>query len=416
MTYAPINIPAYVAAYSGAIAGMGVSGPIVSPVQGSYDDMTQIAGAFAQAFDVAWNDAADLNNLESAAITAIVSNEFAQRGPATNIAVLKTVANWTVAARACVALVLESDAYFAGQGINPGTGGGGGANDKVRVTGADDSTNYLGTKLVAGANVTLTVLNPGGVETLEVSATGGGGGSVLPLSNAVFVDKSGSGAEPDGSIANPFTTIGAAVEGVQGFGNSDHYTIYCTPYDYQNEELITLPSDLALTFIGLDAGYSNCRLPNMACPGVVGPTTFQNCTVGHFTGDAASDGVADTTADGGGSFIFRNADSFAIVGNNSYVQSIGTGLPNLQNTCGGLLGTYAGISFYGTSCHDTDRDIVVNGAVNLNFGNLACHSLTCSQFTAEEGSNFQGDKIGGAGFMQDSSVFGGTWTGLTDVD
>ena len=69
MTYAPINIPAYVASYSGAIAGMGVSGWIVNPTQSSYDNVTKIAGAFAQAFDVAWNDATPLNNLEVAAIT-----------------------------------------------------------------------------------------------------------------------------------------------------------------------------------------------------------------------------------------------------------------------------------------------------------------------------------------------------------
>jgi hypothetical protein len=106
---------------------MGVSGWVVDPTQANYDAVTKIAGAFAEAFDTAWNDATQLNNLEIAAMTAIVSTEFSQRGPGPlENPVFQTTANWEVPARACIALVLESDAYFAGQGINPGTPGGGG--------------------------------------------------------------------------------------------------------------------------------------------------------------------------------------------------------------------------------------------------------------------------------------------------
>jgi hypothetical protein len=47
---------------------------------------------------------------------------------------------------------------------------------KVRVTGNDQVLDYLASKLVAGANITLTVLNPGGVEQLRIDASGGGGG------------------------------------------------------------------------------------------------------------------------------------------------------------------------------------------------------------------------------------------------
>jgi len=124
MSYAPINIPAYVAAYSGAIAGMAVSGWITDPASADYQQVTAIAGAFAQEFDTVWNSATTLNNLENAAITQIVSEDFSKRGPGPLSSVqFATPSNWARAAAACAALVLQSDAYFAGQGINPGTPG-----------------------------------------------------------------------------------------------------------------------------------------------------------------------------------------------------------------------------------------------------------------------------------------------------
>jgi hypothetical protein len=55
-------------------------------------------------------------------------------------------------------------------------GGGGGGDQLVKVTAADTTANFLSPKLVAGANITLTVVNPGGDETLEIAAAGGGGG------------------------------------------------------------------------------------------------------------------------------------------------------------------------------------------------------------------------------------------------
>ena len=42
---------------------------------------------------------------------------------------------------------------------------------------------------------------------------GGGGSSVAPLTNVIFVDKNGTGT-PDGSIAKPYTTIQSAVDSV----------------------------------------------------------------------------------------------------------------------------------------------------------------------------------------------------------
>jgi hypothetical protein len=120
MSYAPINIPAYVAAYSGAISGMAVSGWITDPKSADYALVTAIAGAFAQEFDTVWNNAAALNSLEVSAITQIAAEDFSKRGPGPlSSVVFATPSNWSQAAVACAALVLQSDAYFAGQAITP---------------------------------------------------------------------------------------------------------------------------------------------------------------------------------------------------------------------------------------------------------------------------------------------------------
>jgi hypothetical protein len=413
MSYAPTNIGAFVSAYSGAISGMTTSGWLVDPVQADYALVTQIAGAFAQAFDTVWANATPLNNLEVEAISQIVSESFAHRSPGPQAEPRFVLpSNWAVSAAACAALVLQCDAYFAGQGIDPGTPGGSGGTT-VKVTSADTTPNFLASKLQAGSGVTFTVLNPGANERLEVAASGGGG-SILSLSNVVYVDKNGTGADPDGSIANPFTTVTAACAAVEGFGNSDNYTLLITPYDYTNEELITLSATLNLNFVGLDTGNQLTRLPNMACPSPLG-ATFQNCTVGHFSGNPATDGIADTSADGGIGFTFYNANAFAVIGNGSYILSVG--LPNVNGatTIGGLVGTFGGINFSGTSFSDSAVDVVASAAVNLtDQSGFNCQSLTCSQFTCDE-SSFNGNKIGGAGYAQNSSIGGGTWTGLTDT-
>lgn len=122
MTYSPINTQAYTAAFAGAIAGMAVSGWITNSNPSNYTNATIVAGAFAQAFDEEWNNNVSLNNLELATITSIIQTDFSNRGPGPlDNSQLQNVNNWTTAAAACVALVLESDTFFIGQGINPET-------------------------------------------------------------------------------------------------------------------------------------------------------------------------------------------------------------------------------------------------------------------------------------------------------
>ena len=56
----------------------------------------------------------------------------------------------------------------------------GGGNNTVKATVADTTADYLLPKLVAGAGILLTLLNPGGYEQVVITNTGGAGGWPVP--------------------------------------------------------------------------------------------------------------------------------------------------------------------------------------------------------------------------------------------
>lgn len=118
MSYTPINDAVFIAAYSGAIGSMSTSGQLFQTSAANYQSITEIAGAFAQAFDVAWNNSETLNDLESRTIQSITAQNFTQHAPSV-VGSYTLPATWTAAALAIKALVLESDIYFVVQGVNP---------------------------------------------------------------------------------------------------------------------------------------------------------------------------------------------------------------------------------------------------------------------------------------------------------
>lgn len=68
---------------------------------------------------------------------------------------------------------------------------------KLLTTSADTSAGYLADKLVAGSNITLTQQTDGdGVQTLEISATGGGGGMTNPMTGFGQMIFGGPGGAP----------------------------------------------------------------------------------------------------------------------------------------------------------------------------------------------------------------------------
>lgn len=231
MAYAPINIPAYVAAYSGAIAGMAVSGWITDPASADYALVAQIAGAFAQEFDITWNSATVLNNLENAAITSIVEQEFAQRGPGPLAAVrFVTPSNWAKAAAGCAALVLSSDAYFAGQGIDPGHPGGAGLTSfngrtapAVIPTAGDYGSGQISDTSSAGGATVLISLNNLAANICAKSGTTATGS--FACAENLNTQATGDNSHAEGNASRVASTgTNAHCEGRNGFaqGVSSH--------------------------------------------------------------------------------------------------------------------------------------------------------------------------------------------------
>lgn len=73
------------------------------------------------------------------------------------------------------------------------------------------------------------------------SVTGNGGGSVPPLSNALYVDKDTTAVSQDGSIGSPFDTLTAAIAAA---ASGD--TILVTPGDYSAEGALTVGKNLTI--------------------------------------------------------------------------------------------------------------------------------------------------------------------------
>lgn len=158
MSYIPTNVQAYVCAYSGAVAGMSVSGWINNASPASYATVCAVAGDFAAAFDTAWADATTLNSLQTSSITAICQQEFAQRGPG---GITSSIAFWQSSAAACAALAQQGNTYVNNQGITPPI-----------IAGAIP----FGTKEIFDVTGTFTV--PSGITSgLFIGCGGGGGGA-----------------------------------------------------------------------------------------------------------------------------------------------------------------------------------------------------------------------------------------------
>lgn len=76
-------------------------------------------------------------------------------------------------------------------------------DEKVKATSADSVPGYLNQKLQAGANITLTVLNPGANESISIASSGGGGGG----GNNLMVDQTPLGT------GSTYGLLGGAIGG-----------------------------------------------------------------------------------------------------------------------------------------------------------------------------------------------------------
>lgn len=119
MAYTPINTPAYLHAYAGAVSGMANTGRLTDPVRADYVAITRVASAFAKAFDQAWDDPTPLSPLVDISISVIVSQQFQGRGVPDIVAnpQLTRMENWAIDAAAAAGLLEAGEDHLAREGI-----------------------------------------------------------------------------------------------------------------------------------------------------------------------------------------------------------------------------------------------------------------------------------------------------------
>lgn len=168
MSYTPVNLRVFLAAYSGAVSGMTASFRLqTSSNSATYTDIATIAGAFAQSFDTLYPGGT--NSLELYITQEICEAVWEARTPQGLGAGFNEPATYNNISRALFAIIQASVSYFAAQGIptNAPTD-----DDQVAVSGNDTTPGFLIQKLAATGGITFNILNAGGNEQLQIDGSG----------------------------------------------------------------------------------------------------------------------------------------------------------------------------------------------------------------------------------------------------
>ena len=157
----------------------------------------------------------------------------------------------------------------------------GGTDEKVKITSADTTTGFLQNKLVAGTGVTLSLLNSGGNEQLQINSSGSG---VYVKTNAELITEITSNAiVPDGLYLItdvPLSDGGVYIRGLSANSVSLHGAGIFLNNDFQN---------LGGNFAGI---WNSTLTPTINVTRV----GWQGLTYLNITGvNSASDPKGDTT-------------------------------------------------------------------------------------------------------------------------
>jgi hypothetical protein len=235
MTYIPLNVNVYTAAFAGAIAGSGVPDGsfIVDPVSGDYAPAANIAAVFAQAVDTAWG-VTTANQYDVDAIEEVCTNILTKGGGAPMTGAVTTQANWTVVATAIVALVRAGDAKAIADGITfPAVGGGSSGNggkiyqtlfvdhDNAPLTGADGSISKPFTTIPDA--IAYAVAQPWLVVELLVAPANAGYGDPVTIPNGLSVIVRGW----DDTLTNPPLLLGDWVTSITQLTTTELAFINC---------------------------------------------------------------------------------------------------------------------------------------------------------------------------------------------
>ena len=120
MPYTPQNVSIFVAAFTGALAGMGVSNRVPSDaVSSDYAGLASVAGAYAQSFDTAWG-ATVPSSFDTAAVRDCSLDVWQDRAPQA-VAPFLTPATYTAQCQALIAIIQAGETYLGANAISPST-------------------------------------------------------------------------------------------------------------------------------------------------------------------------------------------------------------------------------------------------------------------------------------------------------
>jgi hypothetical protein len=118
MSYTPNNQTVYMAAFTGAIAGMGSSNRTnVSDLSTTYDNLAVVAGAYAEEFDTTWGTQTT-NPEQIALIEKLSEAAWVNRFPSNTVP-----SPYNTIVKGLIAIIVASDTYLTSQGVTPGTTG-----------------------------------------------------------------------------------------------------------------------------------------------------------------------------------------------------------------------------------------------------------------------------------------------------
>jgi len=114
--YTPNDINVFIAAFSGAMTGMGVSGRIPTNNNSlNYTGLANIAGAWAESFDTEWGTTLP-NQFDLACITQMSQDEWKCRTPL-NISPFSTPSTYTQRVQALIAIIQAGNSFITTQNI-----------------------------------------------------------------------------------------------------------------------------------------------------------------------------------------------------------------------------------------------------------------------------------------------------------
>lgn len=175
MAYVALNPAVFLAAYAGALAGMGVSGPDIDSASATYTDVATVAGAFAQQVDTVWGARATTEldvELIGQACKSVWDGRFALADATTILP-----ATYADTVTGLIAVVTAARAYMASISVSPTPIG---SSFRARNVVNGNIANLAAYTVASNAAVNDATLNVAGDIVLLVAQT-------TPAQNGLYV-------------------------------------------------------------------------------------------------------------------------------------------------------------------------------------------------------------------------------------